>query len=228
MLGVSTFSQRIWEAYGRQFLDQVDMWPGRWVIYLENGVDYSHPNITFKSLYEIDGVMNFLTNLKNLPKAHGVTENGYNYNFDIFKFCRKMFAQFDAFNEGGKVFWLDSDLRFRKPVTNEFLSSLFNEEHLFFLGRKGFYTESGFVGFDTDHVEFNNFSERYRNTLRQGIVFRLRHWQDCVCFDWAREGKGNNLTPDWTPKDGLDVMSQSVLDEYMTHFKGNRKKELMT
>lgn len=148
----------------------------------------------------------------------------YNYNFDIWKFCRKLFVQYDVLKEhNGKVFWLDNDVITKKKIPKKFLEELFDDSHLVFLGRKGFHSETGFVGFDTTHKSFPTFLTRYMDCLQKGIVFKLKRWHDCEVFDWARMGQGKNLSSFWKEKDSLRVWRKTVLAEYMEHYKGQRK-----
>ena len=230
MIAVTCFSQKGYEETGRRSLQSfVENWPIKIIAYYEElEPDFKHPNIEYRPFYLIPGVVGFLDYLMSVPQSNGVViQNGkerYNYNYDIWKFCRKMFAQYDVLEkEKGKVFWVDNDVITKKPVPKEFLENLFENEALVFLGRDGFHTETGFVGFDTKHEDFPKFFERYVKVLKQGIIFSLKRWHDCEAFDWAREGKGKDLSPFWKKKDPLSVWNKTVLKEYMDHFKGNRK-----
>lgn len=226
MIGVTSFSPEGYDLYGEHFLKFVDNFPGKIIVYLEQPIDFEHEKVEKRNLFTIPGITQFLTNIKNVPLARGRTEEGYNYNYDVWKFCRKMFCQFDTFKEGGKVIWLDGDLEMHTEIPEDFLNELFDEQHLFFLGREGFYTESGILGFDTDHPDFEEFKKRYIATLQNGIVFNLRGWHDCYCFDWARDGKGHNLTPWWEKGKPLDIFPKTELAKYMVHRKGNRKQQI--
>lgn len=226
MIGVTSFSRKGFDAYGKHFLESMHHFPGRIICYLESPIPFEHENLEKRSFFEIPGVLNFLTNIRNLPKADGIVNGRYDYNFDLNKFCRKMFCQFDAFKEGGKIFWLDADIKFTSPMSEDFLNGLFEGNPLVYFGRPGFYTETGFVGFDTDHEEFPAFAERYQDTLRKGQVFKLPRWHDCQCFDFAKGDLGRSLSPKWRKGDNLHVMEKSVLKKYLTHYKGPKKKEL--
>lgn len=232
MIAVTCFSEKGYEETGRKMLETfVENWPIKIIAYYESKKvpDLRHPNIIYRPFFAIPGVIGFLDYLaadNDHPINGVVIQDGkerYNYNYDIWKFCRKMFAQFDAFKERGKVFWVDSDVVTRKPIEREFLENLFDGEHLVFLGREGFHSETGFVGFDVEHPEFPKFEERYVDTLRRGIIFTLERWHDCAAFDWAREGKGKDLSPFWKQGDSLSVWKRTILADYMIHYKGQRK-----
>ena len=212
-------------------------WPTKLIIYTEFPLEIDNDKIEVRDFFAIPEVQPFLTYLKGLPKAFGKVDNGYNYNFDLWRFCRKLFAQYEVLKQHkGKVFWLDADLYFLKPITEDFLDKLFEGHPLAFFGREGLYTETGFVGFDTEYDRFEVFLENYINCLKKGIVFQLPGWQDCEVFDWARKQTGfqeRNLSkffkipPDKKMKRSeLNVMRKSVLKDYILHYKGNHKDKL--
>lgn len=223
MIAVTTFSKTGYETYGRTFLETfVKYWPCKIIVYYESRPDFEHERIEYRNFFEIPPVPAFYTYLKSIPGTNGQADGKYDYNKDAWKFTRKVFAQIDVLQDHkGKVFWLDADIETKKPVTEKWLDTLFDGKALSFLGREGLYTETGFVGFDTEHPNFPEFLERYTNCLRKGIFLTLPRWHDCQIFDWAREGRGRNLSPFY---DGhLDVFPKSVLGKYMIHNKGNRK-----
>lgn len=231
MICLTSFSKSGYDLYGKKFLETfVENWPCRLIVYYEDLPDFKHEKIEYRNLFDIQPLKSFLSLLQGKPMCMGNLQEGYNYNFDIWKFCRKSFAQFDALqNYDGRVIWLDADIETLRPVPEEWVNLLFEDAGLVFLGRKGFHTETGFVGFDTQAEGFKDFLRKYIDCYRRGIIFSLARWHDCEAFDWAREFnfvKANNLSPHWKKNvDSLDVFGSSVLSEYMIHFKGNRKLE---
>lgn len=234
-IAVTTFSASSYDLYAKRMLESCVNWPSKIIAYVESDVELPEW-IEKRSFFGIEGVMNFYQNIKHVPACHGRTRDGYNYNFDVWKFSRKMFAQWDVLkNHQGKVFWLDADIIVEKPVTEDFLVSLFDNQGLCFLEREGLYTETGFVGFDTEDGKFKDFLRYYMGFLRHGWFMRHPRWHDCEAFDFARRNSGisgNNLSPFFRiPKDrqmsleDLDVFSKSVLGEYLTHHKGGRKRK---
>lgn len=235
MIAVTTFSRTGYETYAKEMLESaVENWPTKLIVYTEYPIDFRHEKIEERNFFDIPHTQNFYQYLKATPLTHGMTPKGYNYNYDAWKFTRKVFAQYDVLKDyDGKVFWLDADVRFKKPVPVEFLDGLFEGNPLAFLGRKGFYTETGFIGFDTQRPRFHDFLDKYIGCLRHGIVFTLPRWHDCEVFDWARNQTGieeRNLSPFFEIPENkrmsleeLDVFKRSVLGEYMDHLKGGRK-----
>lgn len=232
MIAVTSFSQTGYEKYGKRMLESaIKHWPTEIIVYHEGKEpDLKHEKISYRNLFDITGIVPFLQHIQNVPKAHGKWEGGYDYNFDCWKFCRKVFAQLAVLkgDDHDKVFWLDADLEFKKDVPEYFLNGLLpSAVAVAYLGRTGWYTETGFVGFNKQSHRFDDFIRCYEECYRKGIIFTLRRWHDCEAFDWARaksEVTGHNLSMFYiNGKTDIDVLSQSVLAEYMTHHKGPSK-----
>lgn len=228
MICITSFSKSGYDLYGKKFLESfVEYWPCKVIVYYEDLPDFVHEKVEYKNLLNIPDLVTFLTLIQDRPICKGQFAEGYNYNFDIWKFCRKSFAQFDALKDNkGKVIWLDADIITHKPITEEWIDEIFGDAGLVHLGREGFYCESGFVGFDADSAGFEEFLSKYVDCYRRGIIFTLKGWHDCYAVDWAIKQSGiktNNLSSWWTPDQDLHVFSHSVLSEFMVHNKGRRK-----
>ena len=226
MIALTSFSPQGYEVYGKKFLESaVQYWPTDILVYTEVDLPFSHPKVKERDLMEVEGMESFLHYCDLNPIFSGQTPKGYDYNYDVKKFCRKSFAQLDALKHTqDKVFWLDADIVFTRPITQEFLSGLFDGKSICCLQRKGFYTETGFIGFDPDGEKFKEFVTDYENVYRRGKIFNLKRWHDCEAFDEAVKTSGvtvNNLSSFF---DGdLHVFPKSALGPYMKHNKGNRK-----
>lgn len=148
----------------------------------------------------------------------------YDFRFDANKFCRKVFAQDAVFDEDQHVFWFDADCILKKPIPSELLVLLV-ELPFAYLGRSGAatYTETGWLGFNTQHPDFNAFRAKYLPYFTTGRIFsQLKGWHDCIAFDYAREGiTGNNLTPRGSAMN--NVIQDSAMGKYVAHLKGPRK-----
>ena len=237
-LAITTFSSTGYETYARKMLESViKNWPSKIIVYVEKPIDIDTDNgkIEVRNFFDIEGAMNFYQNIKNTPVCHGMVNGKYNYNYDVWRFSRKMLAQWDVLKYyNGKVIWLDADSIIRKPVTDDWLIKLFDGKGLSYLGREGFHTETGFIGFDTENEKFREFLKYYIGFIRHGWFKDHKRWHDCEAFDFAREKSGisgNNLSPFFKiPKDrvmslaDLDVVERSVLGEYFFHAKGAKKK----
>lgn len=230
MICVTSFSPDGYELYGRKFLETyVENWPCPIVVYYEREIpDFNHELIEYRDFNSIGPTKAFYEYIDRVPLARGMVGNRYDYNKDLWKFSRKVFAQLDILRgHRGKVFWLDADIETHRKVGFEFLESLFKGNPIVYLGRLGFHCESGFVGFDTEHEKFGPFLEVYRNCLQKGLVFTLDRWHDCGMLDFAIESTGTPTTnlSDFYKRgsSAINVFPDTVLAEYMIHKKGNRK-----
>jgi len=234
MLAITTFSQSGYELCGKKFLKSFKKnWPGNIIVYTEKELGISDDRIMERDFFEIEPVKNFYQYIDLIPKARGKTEQGYNYNFDLWKFSRKVFAQWDVLRSyGDKVFWLDADTIIRKPVPEKFLEDLFNDKGIVTFFREGWHSETGLVGFDTQNPRFNDFLNLYIGFLKSGEVFNLPQWHDCALLDAAvRHSKitTENLTAGWKQKKkytmrDLKVFQNSVIAPYIIHRKGKKKE----
>ena len=182
-------------------------------VYTEDEITFPHGET--RKLHDIPGWESF-----QKDSVHIVPNN---YLFDARKFAHKVYAQLDAFESGERyVVWLDGDIVFKKELTRTFLRNLVKGCLAAYLGRRGAYTETGFLIFDTKHPDFDIFKRRYRDFYDKRLIFMLDYWIDCMAFDAAiHDLEARNLTPEVS---GLvDVFSRSPLAEIMDHDKGARK-----
>jgi len=211
MLLVTSLGKTGYDQYGERMLESLkkhSKLPGR--VYSEDEITFPH-----KKLHDVQGWESFYNDTAHLePK---------NYLFDARRFCHKVYAQLDAFDSGERyIVWIDGDCVFTKDITKTFLKKLTKESFCAYLGRKGTYTETGFLIFDTEHDDFPRFKSRYRELYDKRLIFRLPYWIDCLAFDVSRDGlQARNLTPD--VEGMVDVFSRSPLAPYIEHDKGARK-----
>lgn len=227
MIAVTSFSAKGYEVYGKKFLESaVQYFPGSILVYYEEKPDFEHDKIIYKPLFDVHGIKAFLEYCDRNPVFHGRVNGSYDYNYNAYKFSKKVFAQFDALQHyAGKIFWFDADCVLQKQIPVQFLEDVFEGKTLAVLWREGLYTETGFVGFDTHGSCFDYFLKNYIDVYRKGILFSLPGWHDCWALDHAVKESlvpYNNLSPDY-PKKGINVMPHSILGEYVIHNKGNRK-----
>jgi hypothetical protein len=227
---VTSFHKKGYEAYGRKFLESVKKnWKGVTLTVFHEGEDYEHdPAFQWEPIEKVEYLQNFLGNL-HFPIMQGIEGDHYNINWDA-RMARKAFIEMHAAKTmGGKVFWIDSDVVVHSPVPDGFLDKVLPDDKLgCFLGRDGwFYTESGFIGFNSAHRSFKKFYEIYLTTFLSGAIFLQPGWHDCYGFDFSRKALGNddafvNLAKD-VPKGTMHPFVNCELGRYFDHRKGDRK-----
>ena len=223
MIAVTSFSPEGYKIYGEACLKTLNRWPCKFIVYYEQKPDFESPNIEYRYLYDIEGIRAFLEHLRSVDGSSGYMEGRYDYRFDANRFCRKVFCMDTVFDEDWEVFWLDADTLTTKPIPEEFLRNLIKNDPFCYLGRSNFCSETGFLGFNTDHKDFKTFRSNYLPTYTSGRFMNLKTWEDAVVFDHARKGlRGNDLNH--TALQGIDhVWPYTVLGQYMEHLKGGRK-----
>jgi hypothetical protein len=215
------------QPYGIRCLESLAKhFPGKVVAYLEGEIPREpwSPAVEVKDFWAIPGIKEYLEKIKRVAGSDGAGGKDYDYRFDASKFCRKVFAQDQAFDLGTEVFWFDADCVVFRPIPGTLLRSLIQGVPFAYLGRKS-YTETGWLGFNTAHEKFKDFRAKYLNCFLSGRIFQMPEWHDCYAFDYARQGiKGNDLTPG--RKGTEHVLLKSVLAQYMDHTKGPKRKSL--
>ena len=187
------------------------------------------PGVSWHPIEEVEGWLEFESKL--FPAMTGVFGDRYDINYDA-RMCRKVFIQCHAANKyGGKVFWIDADTVLNKDVPETLLDDLLPDDYLnCYLGRDGwYYTESGFIGFNTNHPLAPKFMKGYRNFAESGMIFTQQGWHDCFVFDACRHlikkpGYFKNLA-EGQPHGTMHVQANSILGGYMWHLKGDDRKD---
>jgi hypothetical protein len=222
LIAVTSFNPDT-QKYGLRCIETLKkFFPGKIVAYVDTPLEFE--GVEVRDFYSIPGVRSYLERIARHPGADGTGPNGYDYRYDASKFCRKVFAQEAVFDEDQYVYWFDADCIVLQAIPEGFLKELVIRP-LAYLGRKGeqAYTETGWLGFNTKHEEFQAFRQKYLSYFTSGRIFsQLKGWHDCIAFDYARQGiNGNNLTPN---AHGVQqVVGDSKLAKYLVHLKGNRK-----
>jgi len=225
LIAVTSFGPAGYKLYGKACLESLlRHFPGKVIAYVEEAIPEKDAKLEVRDFYSIPGVSEYLSKLKKKPGTDGVGPDGYDYRFDAYKFCRKVFCQDHVFDEDQYVYWFDGDCVVLKSFPEDFLKSLVVLPFAY-LGRNGkdAYTETGWLGFNTRHSDFPLFRSRYLSYFTSGRIFsQLKGWHDCIAFDFARQGiNGRNLSPDGH---GMgNVLPKTVLGAYMVHNKGDRK-----
>lgn len=232
---ITSFTEKGYQLYGKNFLESFRLnWPKdvNLVVYYEG--DQIREDWHF--IEEVEGLSDWMEAISKFPMMKGDLGDGtYEIQLDA-GMVRKPFMQRHAARVyGGKVFWVDADTITHTKVPSEFLDTVLPDDKFnCYLGRDGWnppidYTESGFLGFNTQHPLYENFFGAYISIFQSGMIFTRPAWHDCIGFDIARfsfkdyASEFINLSSHLVPNTTIHPFVNSVLGKYMDHRKGKRK-----
>ena len=153
-------------------------------------------------------------------------KKGYNFRYDAYKFCRKIFAIEHAASVvgSGKLFWVDADVVTFENIPLSFLEKMLPDNVCTsYLGRSGgYHSECGFVGYSLDHPRCHAFIKTFAALYRDDTFLNLEEWHDSWVYDWIRRQTG---VPGYDISASVSghVFINSPLGQYMDHLKGDRK-----
>lgn len=222
---VTSFSDKGYQEYGAAFIESYRKhWQAPLLIYhegcLSEGVNLleTEPCRSFLTRHDGDQVI-----CGKKPDRVWKKLGQYNFRYDAWKFSRKIFAIAHAAKQlkGGKLFWVDADVVTHNDVTPEFLDSLLPED-ICYLARPGYHSECGFVGYNLDSETTRLFIREFESIYATDAFIPMDEWHDSWIFD--------RLIEYFEPK-GYQIphnnrgqpFDNSILGQYMTHYKGNRK-----
>lgn len=218
-----------WDLYAKTFLESyVKYWPCELTVYYEEKPDFNHEKITWKNLYDVQGMKDYLMRIKDFPACHGVLGDKRVYQFDLFRFCRKVFAQYDAaINGEGLLFWLDADIETYKKVPESVLESFMKDVYMCYQGRQDWHSCASFIGWDLDHEINRNFMSTYMGVYARGDVFRFPQWDDSFILDKVRETikpPVRDLTGHIKTEGPANIFDMGPMGAFAHHKKGQLKK----
>lgn len=249
---VTSFGPTGYTEYGARFLyDYFRHWPWRkltlhvWVEgeKLREKLQHQFRPARVHDLLQDPACARFLARYAEDPVAQGRRPKpgmvwkakallaGYNFRFDAYKFCRKVFAlQATAALHAAdpvRMFWVDADVvTWRAVPLNLFPTVLPDDVDICYLDRgPDYHSECGFVGYQLKEARVRQFLHDLAALYSTGKVFELAEWHDSWVFDWLRRARpelrchalehGNNRH---APFD------HSILGQFMRHLKGDRKR----
>lgn len=157
------------------------------------------------------------------------------------RFGKKGWASLHAWNniEADYIIWLDADMLFSNFIDHSIIEKTINEDQLIGLFdtdyqrtepvRKYWSAESGYVIVNKNHRVFNSFIKKYEGYYRSpempnGIV----HWWDNEILMLAAKEFSefvHDLSQYRTTNKTQTPLNRSFLSDYMSHFKGQVKKQ---
>ena len=178
--------------------------------------------------------------LPELQKLGGLDKNKESFLWDAVRFANKVFCVVNAVRNSSDynyVVWLDADTNIFRPMPFEFITKLLPQNTMVtYLGREnptlndgGKYPECGFVGYNLQHPETQNFINEWERLYKEDSVFKILEWHDSYVF-WHLTKKFKqekqievNDIGKWVGVKGHHVFVNSVLGQYIDHMKGDRK-----
>lgn len=240
---ITSFGPKGYSQYGKRFIETfLEHWPEseKLICYIEEPVPDEYPaeRVEFRELYAIPAVTDFLDRVQaSHPIFRGMRNGGtqYDYHFDAYRFCRKVFSIVDAYYrmiDGApedvvlaNIAWLDADTYTFKDVPENFIEKTLDGQFIAYLGREQMYSEAGYIAFDPNHPVASHFFHHYASTYTSGAFKYLGEWHDCYVLDFTRcvtGAPGHNLAA------GLMVdhpFVYSMLGQFLDHAKGGRKEK---
>lgn len=246
---VTSFAQKGWTQYGKRFVQTfLDKWPAKQklVIYYEEMPEdaIKDDRIEWRPLFEVPGITTFLDRIlasepvyqgrvtQTVPDKDGkpVTQETYDYRYDAYRFCRKVFAIKDAAKQTKEKYlaWIDADVVTHSEVPEDLFAQLLPaNKTIAYLGRDWAYTETGFLLFNTKDARLHKFMDDYIAMYATGAFRYLGEWHDCYVFDILR-----TIHQEHVPMEDLSHGTKhdhpfvnSKLGLYMDHLKGPQRKK---
>ena len=212
-------------------------------------LNHAEPNLlNFKHKHKNDPVANGklqeiaggVRRIPELQKLGGADKNKESFLWDAVRFSNKVFCVINAVRNSKDydyVVWLDADTFTFRPVPINFFEKLLPANTMVtYLGREnpklndgGKYPECGFVGYNLNHPETQNFINEWEELYTQDTVFKILEWHDSYVF-WHLTKKFRtekniqvNDIGKWIGVKGHHVFVNSELGQYIDHMKGDRK-----
>ena len=252
---ITSYKPGTWNDYAKRAVDSVlEHWPADTDVAQAHDI-FDHPRVQWLDVHEVQpALLDFKNKHKDDPVANGEIEeipNGVrrpgpmptkgSFQWNAVRFANKVFCVTHALkNSPGYdyVIWLDADTYSFRPMPKDFLEQLLpGDTMLTYLGREnpdlkdgGKDPECGFVGYNLNHPEIQNYNNEWENMYVTDDVFKLTlGWTDCSTlwhlsklYQKEKNVKVNDIGYMKRVK-GHHVFINSELGLYMDHFKGNRK-----
>ena len=257
---ITSYKPGTWNDYAKRAVDSVlEHWPADTdvAVYHEAQAQdiFDHPRVQWLDVHEVQpSLLDFKNKHKDDPVANGEIEeipNGVrrpgpmptkgSFQWNAVRFANKVFCVTHAVKSSpgyDYIIWLDADTYSFRPMPKDFLEQLLpGDTMLTYLGRQnpdlkdgGKDPECGFVGYNLNHPEIQNYNNEWENMYVTDDVFKLTlGWTDCSTlwhlsklYQKEKNVKVNDIGYMKRVK-GHHVFINSELGLYMDHFKGNRK-----
>lgn len=233
---VTSFSTKGYQAYAKRFIKTWGDFGPKTVNLLAYHEGEAPAGVKGVDLLKTEPCASFLERNEGNPYAEGRLQyknlpykpnpqHPRNFRYDAVKFARKVFAiaHAAATVRHGKLFWIDADMEFMAPVTEEFLHRMLPDDAgISHLARPGYHSECGFVGYNLDFDGVHAFIADFAHVYAADRFFDYTEWHDSFIFDRLLERTGVKTHRIPHTSKGTPV-EYSPLGACMMHFKGERK-----
>jgi len=224
---VTTFNKRLFDEYAHSLLKTYESTNQKIPLYVfveDDTKQYpNYNNVHFLNLFEHE------PDLKKFIDKHK-DKKVESFFKDAVRFSYKVFAQNAARKYGDKIFFIDADCVFDKPIPIDWFDDFLPDDtFVSFYDRPQQYTETGFLAFNENKFISKAFFIYYLNLYKEDKVFELDNWTDCHTFDETRRYFKEDIHyKELSKGDGRNghIMARDKnLNPYIDHRKGNRKQD---
>lgn len=241
---VTTFNYKLYEKYAKNLIESYvrtnqDL---HLYCYVEDDINLypKYKNIFYLNLYTQQPLCYEFVE-RNKKKSKEGSE--ISYLLDPVRFSYKVFAQNDARKYADQFFFIDADTEFLNKIPQNWFKECLPDNVLISIyDRIGYYTEAGFVGFNSLPLNkkkkklLDVFFNQYISYYKYDLIYSLPAFTDCHALDATRyrfmllkhytNDHGNyeeKILGNWIKNQHLDVMAQdNFIKNYIKHKKGNK------
>lgn len=232
---LTSFNQTYWQEVAQDNVRKMDqLWPTSEKILLYHQlskIDTSFSNrVQWIDLYQsCPALVGFINKWKDDLRANGKSGKKNAFRQNAVKFSHKTFAIWHAARqqETGWLIWLDCDAIVLKGIDNNFITKVCPDNKcISYIGRKGKYSECGFVGYNLARPETRKFLEVWENFYLSGEFINHSETHDSWTFDYIRKSLENpDLFCDLNAASTTDKnpFANSLIGTHIAHAKGSDK-----
>ena len=180
---MTSFNEKYWQEIAKDNSKLFDkFWPADCDILLYHQLPViEHTSMSHRvkwiDLYKnCPDLVAFANKWKDNTRANGISPKKNAFRWNAIKFAHKTFAIWNAAKriKSGWLVWIDCDAFIFNTIDKKFLDTVFpKNKHICYLGRKGKYSECGFMGFDLNHPQVQKFMIDWENLYLSGDFINL-------------------------------------------------------
>ncbi len=241
---VTTFNHTLFKKYAEKLIDSYINTNQELPLYcyVEDDVNLypKHDNIFYLNLYSEQPLCHKFVERNKKKSLEG---SKISYLLDPVRFSYKVFAQSDARKYAEQFFFIDADTEFINKIPKSWFEECLPDNVLISIyDRLGYYTEAGFVGFNSLLLNkkkqklLDIFFQQFTSYYNYDLIYSLPAFTDCHALDATRFRflLLKNYTDDhanyeekrlgsWIKNQNLDVMlNDNLFNKFIIHKKGNK------